>query len=367
VPSLALLAGAALAWPWFRPLLDWFARPDRFAGDETLVHWTFHAHRAVAMATGAWLVALLAWSGRRRLEGPRRSFVNVLLLAAALLSVATAFLALPVGNEDSLFHAALVLLAVPAAGAVVASDARATKRRTLLVHLAFAPIAACVLFAYVGRPELPLAFTRSGLERLRARHGREQPREAGREHRFPGSRGPDHEDAVSACGGHLERPLRLRLPFHLRQIRVDGRGSRRLRLGPRHRLAAGQMRADLEQRSGLIDIGAVDQSRFVRAPRRQHEGSAVLRGAPGHRQRSANGAQLSGERQLAREFVLAQVVGFELARCREYAQRDRQIEAAAFLAQLRRGESHEVEIVVDQGKKLVHAPFAGRPATLPIA
>jgi uncharacterized protein DUF2298 len=176
-PSLALLAGVALAWPWFRPLLDWFARPDRFAGGSAHVHWTFNAHRAVAMATGAWLAALLAWIGRRRLDGTRRNFAKVLLLAAALLSVATAFLALPVGNEDSLFHAALVLLAVPAAGAVVPSSAsatppesfaRATRRRTLLVHLAFAPIAACVLFAYLGRPELPIAFTRSGLERLPA-------------------------------------------------------------------------------------------------------------------------------------------------------------------------------------------------------
>jgi hypothetical protein len=36
-------------------------------------------------------------------------------------------------------------------------------------------------------------------------------------------------------------------------------------------------------------------------------------------------------------------------------------------SQLRRGESPSVEIVVDQGAKLVHAPFAGKMRTLPIA
>ena len=36
-------------------------------------------------------------------------------------------------------------------------------------------------------------------------------------------------------------------------------------------------------------------------------------------------------------------------------------------SQLRRGESPNAEIVVDQARKLVHAPFAGQPSTLPLA
>jgi len=36
-------------------------------------------------------------------------------------------------------------------------------------------------------------------------------------------------------------------------------------------------------------------------------------------------------------------------------------------SQLRRGESPNVEILVDQVHKLVHAPFAGQPSTLPLA
>ena len=175
--AFALLAGVAIAWPWYRSMLPWLADRDRVAGEPISARLTFNLHRAVAMATGAWLIALLAWIGRRRLTGARQSLGLALIVAAALLSVATAILALPVGNEDSLFHGALVLLAVPSAGAVVsksASDAapesaaRATRRRALLVHLAFAPIAACVLFAYLGRPDLPIAFTPSGLERLPA-------------------------------------------------------------------------------------------------------------------------------------------------------------------------------------------------------
>jgi hypothetical protein len=175
--AVALIAGAALAWPWLRPLTKWFADPEGVARESAGVHATFNLQRVVPIATGGWLIALFAWFGRRRLAGSRRSVALALLVAAGLLSAATAIVALPVGNENSLFHGALVLLAVPAAGVVVplrASGparelaARATRRRTLLVHLAFAPIAFCVLAAYVGRPELPIAFTKSGLERLPA-------------------------------------------------------------------------------------------------------------------------------------------------------------------------------------------------------
>lgn len=175
--AVALIAGAALAWPWLRPLTKWFASPEGVAREPAGVHATFNLPRVVPIATGAWLLALFAWFGRRRLKGARRSVAFALLVAACLLSVATTLVALPVGNENSLFHGALVLLAVPAAGVVVPLLARAPKRelaarairwRTLLVHLAFAPILLCVVAAYVGRPELPIAFTNSGLERLPA-------------------------------------------------------------------------------------------------------------------------------------------------------------------------------------------------------
>jgi len=173
--AVALVAGVALAWPWFHHLVRWLAPSDRFTRDDAHVRIAFNLHRAVAMATGAWLVALFAWFGRRRLSGTRRALALVLIVAAAVLALATALLTLPVGNEDSLFHGALVLLAVPAAGIVVPMRrdgakrdevARATRRRTLLVHAAFAPMVACVLAAYVGRPALPIAITSHGLERL---------------------------------------------------------------------------------------------------------------------------------------------------------------------------------------------------------
>jgi hypothetical protein len=173
---VALVVGAALAWPWCRNLVHALAPPQRFASDDHQVRLAFNLHRAVAMATGGWLVAWLAWIGRARLAGARRGLADALIVAALLLALATALLSLPVGNEDSLFHAALVLLAVPAAGCVVPrstggaapeSIARAGSR-ALLLHAAFAPMVACVLFAYVGRPALPIAFTPAGLARLPA-------------------------------------------------------------------------------------------------------------------------------------------------------------------------------------------------------
>ena len=87
---------------------------------------------------------------------------------------------------------------------------------------------------------------RGRFQRFLAAHRRQQSRETRGQHRFPGSRGPDHQHAVTSRGGDFERALRVRLPFHFREIRIVRWDDGRLRRRPRQRLPAGQMSADLK-------------------------------------------------------------------------------------------------------------------------
>ena len=108
--AAALLVGAALAWPWYRHLLG---------GAGGVAHLEFNPKRALGVVASCWLLALLA-AGQPRwglLEG--LAITRVLKIAGLLLAIPTAFVALPVGNEDNFLHAALVCWAVVAASAAV--------------------------------------------------------------------------------------------------------------------------------------------------------------------------------------------------------------------------------------------------------
>ena len=56
------------------------------------------------------------------------------------------------------------------------------------------------------------------VERLGGRHRRQNRRQPPREHRFAAAGRSDEHDVVSARGGDLERALRDRLPFHVREV-----------------------------------------------------------------------------------------------------------------------------------------------------
>src|SRR5258705_9244005 len=55
--------------------------------------------------------------------------------------------------------------------------------------------------------------------------------------------------SVTSRRGDFERALRLRLPLHFREIRIVRRDDHRVRRRPRERLPAGQVSADIEERS----------------------------------------------------------------------------------------------------------------------
>ncbi|HVP31938.1 MAG TPA: hypothetical protein VMW35_22550 [Myxococcota bacterium] len=129
------------------------------------------AGRVVTLAASAWLLAALAGWQTVAARGEARTFFQVLLAAAAILAVAALVASLPQGNEDNLFHAALVLLAAPAAACVLdprQTPPRVGRGRAAALFAVFAPVLALVLACYLGRPAVPLAFDGRELVRLPA-------------------------------------------------------------------------------------------------------------------------------------------------------------------------------------------------------
>ena len=140
---------------------------------------------------------------------------------------------------------------------------------------------------------------------------------------------------MPAGRGNFQRALCVRLTFDVGKVWViESNRSGGFRDVRQKGLPERKVRAHLEQRPGLVYARAPDQGRLVGARRRKHEDSAVARGPPGHGERAANRAQLSGQGKLSGEFVLRKPVGLQLARGGEDPQRDREIEAAAFLGKL---------------------------------
>ncbi len=152
--AAALCVGAALAFPWYRHL---------FRDSGGAIAFGFNAKRALGAVASAWLVALLSACSVRTATTPGERAAPVLHLAGLLLALPIAFVALPVGNEDNLLHAAIVCWSAVAAGFVARRPARLA-----FLHLAFVPTLALLVLAYVGRPPIPISFDHESLQRTPA-------------------------------------------------------------------------------------------------------------------------------------------------------------------------------------------------------
>jgi len=179
------------------------------------------------------------------------------------------------------------------------------------------------------------------LERLDVVERRQDPREAARKHRLPGSRRSGEQEVVRAGRGDLERAPRALVAPHVRKIglwrwreyavpvrRVVGRrlalaSQESHRLGEvceRNRLDPGQRRLGRGLR-GAEDPG--EAGRACSLGRGQH---------PSHRPHA------SVQRELAERGQACERVVRQLPRGRRQRERDREVEAGALLLQPRRGE-----------------------------
>ena len=168
---------------------------------------------------------------------------------------------------------------------------------------------------------------------------RQESRHALGEHRLSRSRRADHQQTVPAGRGDRQRTLRVCLAADFLEVREcrfadDARRGRQRQ----NRFAPGQVCADVQQCRGRMHDRIADERRFRCIGRRQHERAAGAARPQHHRQGPADRSQRAAERQLAGEFVQRERVRWDLTRRREDADRDRQVETAGFLGQVRGSE-----------------------------
>ncbi len=173
---------------------------------------------------------------------------------------------------------------------------------------------------------------------------RQDAGQAAREHRLAGAGRSDEQQVMRAGRGDLERASRVRLAAHVGEVGCVRIGNivrcRRLRCG---KLAASaqDMRAErraANRRRARRHRGRAPLRRRCRAARRR---GVQPRVAHQHgRQHAVHGAQLARKRELADELVIGERIARNAAVRGEDAERDRKVEAAAVLGQVRRREIH---------------------------
>lgn len=191
------------------------------------------------------LLAIALW-GLLRAPQDRRGFLAVLVLSALVLLGMSVGVSLPAGNHSNMFHAAVVLLAVPAAGAILrsrsGSDAT-SPRRAALIGVIFLPTVLTLLAAYMFRSPVPVSFDRSYLQR--------NPRESDLALLYQWARTEtdprsvfviDPRDRVAVCGNTAEFPAmtgRAIFTEHFRHYIVEPYSDHRMRFEMAVRLSSG--------------------------------------------------------------------------------------------------------------------------------
>lgn len=123
------------------------------------------------IAVNGFPLLIFAILGVRAGDGAARAFTRILLIAGAILIAWTALLAMPgvipprgvIGNEHNLFNAAMVLLALPAAGWVMLDRPfpawmwlQSRPRRIMAMLAVFLPTAILIMTTYTGRTQVPV-------------------------------------------------------------------------------------------------------------------------------------------------------------------------------------------------------------------
>lgn len=160
------LAGHPAPWPGLAPalaalglgaVLGFLPALHLVPGASPVVTGAESVRKLAAMAAAAWPLALLAALGWYRARGVRRALLEAMAVAVLALAAGAVVLALPVGNEVNLYHAALLLLALAAPAAFASDEPGRARRHAWIVALAFVPTFAMILACYVVRPPVPIA------------------------------------------------------------------------------------------------------------------------------------------------------------------------------------------------------------------
>jgi len=164
---------------------------------------------------------------------------------------------------------------------------------------------------------------------------RQYGRQTRSQHRFAGAGRAEHQKIVRAGRGDFEGAFDMVLAVHIGKIEIiaGSLGRAALKLG-RDRFLPGQMRAHLKQMHGRNDFDALDQRRFGGVVSGQDQLAPVIARLNRDRQHAVDRTQLAAQGKLADAFELSQDGARNLAGSRQNAERDRKIEAPAFLSKI---------------------------------
>ena len=177
-----------------------------------------------------------------------------------------------------------------------------------------------------------------GLQQFGRRQGRQQAGQTLGQHRLARARRAHEQQVVPACRRHLERPLGLLLALHVAQIgRIDaGYGGPRFR--PSHHLGPAEMIDHRDQGPGRENLEVAGPGRLPAVGFRADEAEPHRGRRHRSRQRARHRRDLSVETQFTHGHPAIERVDRKHAHGSQQRQGDRQVEVAALLGQVSRGE-----------------------------
>jgi hypothetical protein len=160
------------------------------------------------------------------------------------------------------------------------------------------------------------------------------------QHRLPRSRRTDHQEIVPTGRGDLERALGAFLALDV--LKVGARRARggKARFRRRQELGTLEMVDDRQQARRGNDLDLARPGRLAAATGGTDDAAAAARRRQRRKQYPGDAGQRAVERQLSQHRVLSELVRRQNIHRRQQRQGDRQIEMAAFLKNVGRGEVH---------------------------
>ena len=174
-------------------------------------------------------------------------------------------------------------------------------------------------------------------EQFRGRERRQDRGEPRRQHRLSGARRPDHQEVMSARGRDLQCALRAFLSLDVLQVERRTADVAHLRLRAQQHLCALHVVGELDERPGRDDLhlGARPRGLGSACVRTDQTFAACVR-ADRCRQYARNGRDRAVEPEFAQHRESRNGVVRDGADRRHQAERNRQVEMAAFLRQVGR-------------------------------
>ena len=143
---------------------------------------------------------------------------------------------------------------------------------------------------------------------------------------------------MSARGGDFERAFGALLALHIGEVEPGRARRREPRLGRRQQLGSLEMIDDRQEARRRDHLHLARPGRLAAAFGRADDAAAAARRRQCREQHAGNARQRAVERHLAERHVPAELIGRQCVHRRQQSKRDRQVEMAALLEHVGRGE-----------------------------